>query len=93
LDRLGRSLRHLIDTITALHAKGVGFKSLTENIDTTISGGKPVFRIFGALAQFEREIIKDGHKQGFNQPEVAEKSGEAEGTLCQRGADAHEHGR
>jgi DNA invertase Pin-like site-specific DNA recombinase len=59
LDRLGRSLRHLIDTITALNARGVGFKSLTENIDTTTSGGKLVFHIFGALAEFEREIIKE----------------------------------
>jgi DNA invertase Pin-like site-specific DNA recombinase len=49
LDRLGRSLRHLIDTITALQERGAGFKSLTENIDTTTSGGKLVFHIFGAL--------------------------------------------
>jgi|SRR5215216_3316839 len=48
LDRLGRSLRHLIDTITALAERGVGFKSLQENIDTTTSGGKLVFHIFGA---------------------------------------------
>jgi DNA invertase Pin-like site-specific DNA recombinase len=48
LDRLGRSLRHLIDTITALDDRSVGFKSLTENIDTTTSGGKLVFHIFGA---------------------------------------------
>jgi hypothetical protein len=49
LDRLGRSLRHLIDTITDLGNRGVGFKSLQENIDTTTSGGKLVFHIFGAL--------------------------------------------
>jgi DNA invertase Pin-like site-specific DNA recombinase len=59
LDRLGRSLRHLIDTITALDDRGVGFKSLTENIDTTTSGGKLVFHIFGALAEFEREINRE----------------------------------
>jgi DNA invertase Pin-like site-specific DNA recombinase len=59
LDRLGRSLRHLIDTITELHDRGVGFKSLQENIDTTTSGGKLVFHIFGALAEFEREIIRE----------------------------------
>ena len=51
LDRLGRSLRHLIDTVTDLQEKGVGFKSLTEAIDTTTSGGKLVFYIFGALAE------------------------------------------
>jgi DNA invertase Pin-like site-specific DNA recombinase len=59
LDRLGRSLRHLIDTITSLQEQEIGFKSLTENIDTTTSGGKLVFHIFGALAEFEREIVKE----------------------------------
>src|SRR5690348_1552331 len=48
LDRLGRSLKHLIDTITALNERGVGFKSLTEQIDTTTSGGKLIFHVFGA---------------------------------------------
>ncbi len=65
LDRLGRSLRHLIDTITALHDRGVGFRSLQENIDTTTSGGKLVFHIFGALAEFEREIIKERTQAGL----------------------------
>ncbi len=58
-DRLGRSLRHLIDTVTALAERKVGFRSLTENIDTTTSGGKLVFHIFGALADFERELIRE----------------------------------
>jgi DNA invertase Pin-like site-specific DNA recombinase len=65
LDRLGRSLRHLIDTIIELNARGVGFKSLTENIDTTTSGGKLVFHIFGALAEFEREIIRERTQAGL----------------------------
>ena len=65
LDRLGRSLRHLIDTVTMLHEKGIGFKSLQENIDTTTSGGKLVFHIFGALAEFEREIIKERTQAGL----------------------------
>ena len=65
LDRLGRSLRHLIDTITELHDRGVGFKSLQENVDTTTSGGKLVFHIFGALAEFEREIIKERTQAGL----------------------------
>ena len=65
LDRLGRSLRHLIDTITAIDERGVGFKSLTENIDTTTSGGKLVFHIFGALAEFEREIIRERTQAGL----------------------------
>jgi len=59
LDRLGRSLRHLIDTVTGLDAQQVGFRSLRESIDTTTSGGRLVFHLFGALAQFEREVIRD----------------------------------
>jgi DNA invertase Pin-like site-specific DNA recombinase len=59
LDRLGRSLRHLIDVVSGLDARGVGFRSLRENIDTTTAGGRLVFHLFGALAQFEREIIRD----------------------------------
>ena len=61
LDRLGRSLRHLIDTVTSLDERQVGFRSLRENIDTTTTtaGGRLVFHLFGALAQFEREIIRD----------------------------------
>jgi len=59
LDRLGRSLRHLIEVVTGLDERGVGFRSLRENIDTTTAGGRLVFHLFGALAQFEREIIRD----------------------------------
>src|SRR5512135_2366746 len=50
--RLGRSLRHLIDTVALLQQRGIGFKSLQEQIDTTTSGGKLVFHVFGALAEF-----------------------------------------
>jgi len=59
LDRLGRSLRHLIEVVTGLDERGVGFRSLRENIDTTTAGGRLVFHLFGALAQFERELIRD----------------------------------
>jgi DNA invertase Pin-like site-specific DNA recombinase len=65
LDRLGRSLRHLIDTITDLSQRGIGFRSITENIDTTSSGGKLVFHIFGALAEFERDIIRERTNAGL----------------------------
>jgi DNA invertase Pin-like site-specific DNA recombinase len=65
LDRLGRSLRHLIDTVTGLQERGIGFKSLQESIDTTTSGGRLVFNIFGSLAEFEREIIKERTKAGL----------------------------
>lgn len=59
LDRLGRTLKHLIATIADLSDKGIGFRSLQENMDTTTSGGKLIFHIFGALAEFEREVIKE----------------------------------
>ena len=59
LDRLGRSLKLLIELINALHARGIGFKSLTEQIDTTTSGGKLIFHVFGALAEFERDLIRE----------------------------------
>jgi len=65
LDRLGRSLKHLIETITKLQERNIGFKSLTENIDTTTSGGKLIFHIFGALAEFERDIIRERTKAGL----------------------------
>ncbi len=65
LDRLGRSLRHLIDTVNALSERQVGFRSLTESIDTTTSGGKLVFHIFGALAEFERELIRERTQAGL----------------------------
>src|SRR5438477_10853059 len=65
LDRLGRSLKHLIETITDLNNRKIGFKSITENIDTTTSGGKLIFHIFGALAEFERDIIRERTNAGL----------------------------
>jgi DNA invertase Pin-like site-specific DNA recombinase len=65
LDRLGRSLKHLIETITRLNNRGIGFKSITESIDTTTSGGKLIFHIFGALAEFERDIIRERTQAGL----------------------------
>src|SRR5438045_5949542 len=65
VDRLGRSLKHLIETITTLNNRKIGFKSITENIDTTTSGGKLIFHIFGALAEFERDIIRERTKAGL----------------------------
>ena len=59
LDRLGRSLPHLIATVTELANREVGFRSLTEGIDTTTSAGRLVFHVFGALAEFERELIRE----------------------------------
>ncbi|MCA1737966.1 MAG: recombinase family protein, partial [Actinobacteria bacterium] len=75
LDRLGRSLRHLINTVTDFQTRGIGFKSLTEAIDTTTSGGKLVFHIFGALAEFEREIIRERTKAGLTAARARGKAG------------------
>ena len=65
LDRLGRSLRHLIETVALLAERGIGFKSLTEQIDTTTPGGKLVFHVFGALAEFERDLIRERTHAGL----------------------------
>jgi DNA invertase Pin-like site-specific DNA recombinase len=65
LDRLGRSLRHLVDTITGLADRGVGFRSLQEAIDTTTPGGRLVFHVFAALAEFERDLIRERTAAGL----------------------------
>ncbi len=65
LDRLGRSLRHLIDVITDLHARDVAFRSVQEAIDTSTPGGKLIFHVFGALAEFERDLIRERTNAGL----------------------------
>lgn len=65
LDRLGRSLSHLVRLITDLKEKGIGFKSLQENIDTTSGVGKLVFHIFASLAEFERDLIRERTMAGL----------------------------
>ena len=65
LDRLGRSLKHLIEVVAGLAERGVGFKSLTEQIDTTTPGGKLIFHVFGALAEFERDLIRERTNAGL----------------------------
>jgi DNA invertase Pin-like site-specific DNA recombinase len=75
LDRLGRSLPHLIVTMTDLEKRGIGFKSLTENIDTTTSGGKLIFHIFGALAEFERNLIRERTQAGLTAARARGKTG------------------
>jgi DNA invertase Pin-like site-specific DNA recombinase len=75
LDRLGRSLPHLITTMTDLEERGIGFKSLTENIDTTTSGGKLIFHIFGALAEFERNLIRERTQAGLAAARARGKKG------------------
>lgn len=66
LDRLARSMKQLIETVEMLEGQGIGFRSLTEAIDTTTAGGKLVFHIFGALAEFERSIIRERTRAGLD---------------------------
>jgi DNA invertase Pin-like site-specific DNA recombinase len=75
LDRLGRSLAHLIETVKELNDQGIGFKSLQESIDTTTSGGQLIFHIFGALAQFERELIRERTQAGLKAARVRGRMG------------------
>ena len=65
LDRLGRSMKHLIELVTEMEERGIGFRSLTEAMDTTTSGGKLIFHIFGALAEFERNLIQERTQAGL----------------------------
>lgn len=65
LDRLGRSLAHLIEIVAALEGRGIGFESLSEAIATTTAGGRLTFHILGALAEFERSLISERTKAGI----------------------------
>ena len=65
LDRLGRSLRHLLEVVSELERREVAFQSVTEAIDTSTPGGKLVFHLFGALAEFERELIRERTMAGL----------------------------
>ena len=65
LDRLGRSMTHLLQTVADLEGRGVGFRSLTETIDTTTPAGRLVFHVFGALGQFERDLIRERTNAGL----------------------------
>jgi DNA invertase Pin-like site-specific DNA recombinase len=76
LDRLGRSLRHLIDVVADLSARGAGFWSVSESIDTTTSGGRLIFHVFGALAEFERDLIRERTLAGL---QAARRRGRAGG--------------
>jgi len=65
LDRLGRSLRNLLELVEKLKERKVGFRSLQESMDTSTSGGNLIFQVFGALAEFERNIIRDRTNAGL----------------------------
>ncbi|MBV9327132.1 MAG: recombinase family protein [Chloroflexi bacterium] len=98
LDRLGRSLRHLIDTIADLDQRDIGFRSLQENIDTTTAGGKLIFHIFGALAEFERDIIRQRTLAGLASARARGRKGgrplsmtPTKLTLARQMYESHEH--
>ena len=75
LDRLSRSLRDLIETVTLLESRGVQLKSLHESIDTSSSSGKLVFHLFGALAEFERNLIRERTQAGLRAARVRGRKG------------------
>ena len=98
LDRLGRSLRDLVETVTALGQRGVGFRSLTESIDTTTPGGRLVFHVFAALAEFERDLIRERTQAGLSAARARGRRGgrppvmSAERlTVARAMYDSHEH--
>lgn len=66
LDRLARSTRQLLDTVEDLSQRGIGLKVLTQDIDTTTAGGRLIFTVFGAIAEFEREIIRERTRAGLD---------------------------
>lgn len=75
LDRLGRSLKHLIEMVGTLDEKKIGFHSIQESIDTTNSGGKLIFHMFGALAEFERNLIQERTKAGLEAARARGRTG------------------
>src|SRR5207248_9590230 len=75
LDRLGRSLQHLITTLGGLQERGIDFISLTEKIDTTTPGGKLIFHIMGALAEFERDLIRERTNAGLEAARARGRTG------------------
>ncbi|MFC1835010.1 recombinase family protein [Thermodesulfobacteriota bacterium] len=76
LDRLGRSMQHLVSVVTDLKQRGIGFKSLHDGaIDTTTASGELIFNIFAALAQFERELIRERTRAGLSAARARGRTG------------------
>jgi DNA invertase Pin-like site-specific DNA recombinase len=75
LDRLARSLTHLIETVNHLASQQIAFRSVTENIDTSSATGQLIFHIFGALSEFERNLIKERTIAGLAAARARGKSG------------------
>jgi len=81
LDRLGRTLKHLIEFVNELESQEIGFKSLQETVDTTSSSGKLVFHIFAALAEFERSLIRERTRAGLEAARTRGRQGGRPKTL------------
>ena len=81
LDRLGRSLSHLIEVVDSLKEKGAAFRSLTEGMDTTTPSGELLFDVFGALAQFERALISERVTAGLKATRNRERIGGRPGAI------------
>ena len=75
LDRLARSIKQLIDTVEKLRERSIGFRSLTEVLDTTTAQGRIVFHMFGALAEFERSLIRERTRAGLHAAKKAGRTG------------------
>ena len=73
--RESRSMSHLITTVSELEGRGVGLRSLTEQIDTTTAGGRLIFHLFGALGQFERDLIRERTRAGLKAAEARGRRG------------------
>ena len=93
LDRLGRSLRHLIDLVAELEQRGVGLRSLTESIDTSTPGGRLIFHVFGALAEFERDLIRERTMAGLAAARARGRAGGRDRRMMHLGAFVHESGQ
>ncbi|NTE65158.1 recombinase family protein [Agrobacterium tumefaciens] len=92
LDRLGRSMKHLIEIVIELKAKGVGFRSVTENIDTRTSAGRLVFHLFGALAEFKRDLIRERTRVGLQAAEERGRRGGRQAVVTsEKRAKARQH--
>lgn len=75
LDRMGRSLSHLIEIVRGLEARGIGFRSLTESLDTTTPAGRLIFHVFGALGEFERDLIRERTRAGLAAARIRGRKG------------------
>jgi DNA invertase Pin-like site-specific DNA recombinase len=84
LDRLARSTRQLLETVDMLDQNGIGLKVITQNVDTTTAGGRLIFTVFGAIAEFERDIIRERTRAGLDAARARGKLGGRPRALVQK---------